>query len=292
MAYCDRCERYFPNSRALYQHESNSPYHNICEDCDRDFPTYKGLKEHWVQSPRHAYCQYCDEHFYDRDDLEDHYEGVHSYCRKCRRVFINERGLEEHYRQSEAHYYCEPCKRDFKSYSNLQSHLNSSIHRPRDIICPFKGCGQGFISLSALAAHCENGRCPSGVDRRTVDRFIRNADKSNYITDPSRMITNGDADTRIRNIATSATWNGYAYECYLCSRMYSTLRDLNKHLSSPYHASKVYKCPMSSCSYRSTTVSALFSHVEAGNCGVRRFTPIQGYMNDLVDRMGRARITG
>ncbi|KAL1739163.1 hypothetical protein HDZ31DRAFT_49818, partial [Schizophyllum fasciatum] len=199
-------------------------------------------------------------------------------------------GLQEHYRQSEAHHYCESCKRDFQSHGNLKSHMNSSIHRPRNVICPFRGCGQGFVSLSALALHCESGRCPSGVDRRTVDRLVRTMDHNNVITDPSRMITNGDSGRIVRNIATERTWNGYAYECYLCNRMYSTLAGLNQHLSSPVHADKIYKCPMSGCNNRSTTVSALFQHVESGRCGAARFTPIRGVMDDLVTGMARARI--
>ncbi|KAL1737251.1 hypothetical protein EV714DRAFT_241157 [Schizophyllum commune] len=291
MAYCERCDRFFTSNRALDQHEEDSPHHNICDDCNVDFPTWLGLKEHYVQSRKHAYCQYCDEHFQDRYDLEDHYIEDHFYCRKCRRVFVNDRGLQEHYRQSDAHHYCTSCQRDFQSESNLQSHLNSSIHRPRNVVCPFRGCGQAFISLSALALHCESGRCPSGVDRRTVDRLVRTIDRNNYITDPSRMITGGDQERTVRNIATERSWNGYAYECYLCNRMYSTLHGLNQHLSSSYHADKVYKCPMKGCSHRSATVSALFQHVESGSCGARRFTAIEGVMDNLVNGMARARIT-
>jgi hypothetical protein len=33
--------------------------------------------------------------------------------------------------------------------------------------------------------------------------------------------------------ATARTWNGRGYECYFCSRDFTTLHGLNQHLNSP-----------------------------------------------------------
>ena len=130
-------------------------------------------------------------------------------CSRCEIIFTNEYGLQEHYRQSNFHYYCSPCKRLFQSESNLKSvyqyhrkfiytiftdrlplqHLNSSVHRPKDVVCPFKGCGKKFVSRSALILHLEEGACRSGVNHTTINRYVCQYDTNNIITDPSCLLT-------------------------------------------------------------------------------------------------------
>ncbi|KAK7464318.1 hypothetical protein VKT23_006486 [Stygiomarasmius scandens] len=285
--YCGRCDRWFPHWRALQQHEENSSFHNICDDCGIDFATWTGLKEHWVQSPRHFYCQYCNELFSSFGWLENHYEEEHSYCRKCQKVFKNETGLHQHLRQSENHHYCAGCKRDFQSASNLNSHLNSSVHQARTVSCPFRGCGQMFITRSHLVLHLESGKCSSGVDRATVNRFVRQYDKNNIITDPSRLLTgpNSDPYSDTRYSATAQSWNGRAYECYLCHKEHPTLAGLNQHLASPRHQDKIYLCPLSTCRQRFPTLSGLCQHIESQKCGVAKFRAVQNALDDVMGRM-------
>ncbi|KAK0466207.1 uncharacterized protein EV420DRAFT_1510584 [Desarmillaria tabescens] len=284
MAYCDRCDRYFKHMTALRQHESNSSSHNICDDCDIDFSTWVGLKEHYVQSPNHAYCQYCDLRFSYDEDLEEHYDDEHSYCGKCSKLFKNEYGLHEHCRQSPSHHYCALCKRDFLSESNLDSHRRSSIHMPKAFKCPGARCNEAFVSRSAVVLHLESGGCVSGADRAAVNRYVREYDRQNIITDPSRMLTGpgGAPRDEIVYSANDNAWNGYAYECYLCHQMASTLRALNQHLTSPKHQEKVYICPLPSCRTRFTTLSALLQHIESEKCGVSRFKVVQNTLNDLL----------
>ncbi|KAJ7222748.1 hypothetical protein B0H12DRAFT_1151130, partial [Mycena haematopus] len=229
MPDCGRCSRSFNSYSALAQHQRNSPYHHICDDCERDFPTRTGLEQHFVQSPLHDYCQRCDTHFDDSEELEEHYENDHYYCATCRKFFQNENGLHEHYRQSALHHYCVPCKRLFRFASNLTSHLNSSLHRPKDVACPGKGCGLAFVSRSALLLHLESGSCKSGADRLTINRYVREYDTQNIITNPHDS-----------SPATDRAWNGRAYECYLCHTGYRTLASLNQHLASPRHQEKQY----------------------------------------------------
>ncbi|THV00616.1 hypothetical protein K435DRAFT_656811 [Dendrothele bispora CBS 962.96] len=286
MEYCDRCDRWFPHWRALQQHKENHPSHNICRSCGLDFPTWNGLKEHWVQSPCHFYCQYCDLHFSDFEDLEEHYIDDHDYCRKCRRVFKNPTGLREHYRQSENHHYCEDCKRDFQSANNLTSHLNSSIHQARTVPCPFRGCGQSFITRSHLILHLESGKCSSGVNRSAVDRYVRQYDKNNVITDPSRLLTGPDElDRDAFYSANERAWNGRAYECYLCHNTFRTLAGLNQHLASPRHQEKIYLCPLSTCRQRFPTLSGLCQHIESQKCGVAKFRIVQRTLDDVMGKM-------
>ncbi|GLB43622.1 putative zinc-finger of C2H2 type [Lyophyllum shimeji] len=286
MTYCDNCDRYFPSWGALYQHKANSSYHAYCQDCDREFPTWKGLQQHWVQSRHHSYCERCNEHFDDDDELEDHYVNAHFWCEKCRKFFTNDYGLKEHYRQSPVHHYCASCDRHFLSSSNLQSHLNSSIHRPRDIPCRGKGCNLTFVSVSAMLLHLESGTCISGMNRRFINDKVRELDRNNIITDPSRMLT-GPSHPHIEYYATGAAWNGRAYECYLCHGEHTSLKALNQHLASSRHQEKIYVCPMQTCRVRFTALSALCQHIESQRCGVHKFAAVRDTMDGVVRGMAR-----
>ncbi|KAJ7630173.1 hypothetical protein FB45DRAFT_914829 [Roridomyces roridus] len=289
MAYCDRCDRGFVHGPALRQHEENSPYHHICYHCDRDFTSAHGLTEHFVQSPVHHYCQRCSEHFSNASALLAHLENTHHYCSPCGRTFQNDVGLHEHYRQSAAHHYCGPCRRLFQSASNLNSHLNSSTHRPKDVPCPSRGCGEFFISRSAMILHLEAGRCPSGATRSAIDTYVRQYDRNNIITDPARLLTSGtDSNSNTTTwTATHATWNGSEYECYLCHAGFRTLAALNQHLASPRHQEKIYVCPLNTCRAPFSTLSGLCQHIESERCGVSKFRVVQNAMDDLMGNMRR-----
>ncbi|KAG2341971.1 hypothetical protein BDR05DRAFT_976668 [Suillus weaverae] len=254
MTDCYRCNRFFNSWSAHHQHARNSNNHWECQRCQLDFESRLGLKEHYVQSLNHHFCQYCDVHFDSMSDLQDHYEGEHAYCSSCRKVF--DFGLHEHNRQKHADVYCIACNRIFQAPSNLHSHLNSSIHRQKDTVCPFNGCGLAFINNSALILHLESGSCRSGVNRRAVDNW---------------------------------SWNGQAYECVLCHTQFRALMDLNRHLTSPRHQEKVYRCPLSTCQAHFVSLSGLCQHIESERCGVTRFKAVQDAMNNLF--AGVARIT-
>lgn len=288
MAYCDRCERYFSSYRALEQHIEDSSRHHVCDDCDKDFTTEESLQQHWVQSPLHFYCQRCDEHFDDDDELEEHLEDVHWYCSDCNRVctaiwmshaaliclfvklFASEDGLHQHNRQK--HWYCESCRRLFQNENNLNTHLRSSIHQPRRLRCPGRSCNASFVSAAHLVAHCESGACPSGVTRKAVDRLVASIDRGNIITNPGRMVESSDSFVT-QTWATSRSWNGDAYECFLCHKEFKLLSALNQHLQSPAHQDNQYRCPpaWNGCRAQFKTLSGLMQHVESESCDVERF---------------------
>jgi hypothetical protein len=116
-----------------------------------------------------------------------------------------------------------------------------------------KGCSAGFISLSALIAHAESGKCASGVTRRDTDRSVVAADINGVITKHRRIMDSTglqmypfeqDAKYQVNELA----WNGRAYECYICHRTFRRLGDLNAHLASPAHSgAKIYHCPPRGC---------------------------------------------
>ena len=173
------------------------------------------------------------------------------------------------------------------TYQPFLQHLNSSVHRPKDVACPFRGCDKKFVSRSALVLHLEEGACRSGIDRATINRFVRQYDTNNIITDPSRLLTSGTASDNTKYYASERSWNGYRYECYLCHSGYSSLTSLNQHLSSPIHQDKIYICPASTCRARFTTLSALCQHIESEKCGVSKFKAVQHTMDSVLGQMGR-----
>lgn len=145
-----------------------------------------------------------------------------------------------------------------------------------------------FINKSALILHLESGSCRSGVDRRFIDKWVRDNDRSNIITDPARLITAGDrSNTQL--IATERSWNGQAYECVLCHNEFRGLLDLNRHLASPRHQEKAYRCPLRSCDTHFVSLSALCQHIESERCGVMKFRAVKEAMDNLLS--GVARIT-
>ena len=87
MAYCDRCDRWFPHDRAYEQHTENSQSHWICADCDIDFATQKSLDQHYANSPKHSYCQECDQHFSGKGARAQHMRAKHWYCETHDRVW-------------------------------------------------------------------------------------------------------------------------------------------------------------------------------------------------------------
>src|ERR1700735_4994166 len=119
-----------------------------------------------------------------------------------------------------------------------------------------------FVSRSALLLHLEGGACRSGIDRTTVNKYVRQYDTNIIITDPARFLTDGTSDN-IKYYASDRSWNGYGYECYLCHRSFASLVALNQHLGSPVHQDKIYICPSSTCRARFTALSALCQHIES-----------------------------
>lgn len=166
--------------------------------------------------------------------------------------------------------------------------MRSARHQPRSIICPGRGCGRGFVSPSALFTHFESGTCPSGMDRKELNRQVVMRDRNNIITNSNRLLTGPDGSrppAEPQYLATMASWNGSAFECFLCYKECKTLPSLNKHLRSPAHMEEIYKCP--GCSKQSTTLSGLCRHVESGSCGLNQSRTVQDAYNSMVGNMRR-----
>ena len=136
-----------------------------------------------------------------------------------------------------------------------------------------------------MILHLESGTCKSGVNRQKVNQYVRQLDRNNVITKPSRLLTASDDVTTC--IATGASWNGQTYECVVCHKDFGTLRDLNQHLASPRHQAKVYKCPLSTCQVPFRTLSALWQHIESEKCGISKFKAVQRAVDSMLSGVRR-----
>lgn len=152
------------------------------------------------------------------------------------------------------------------------------MHRGKGVACPF--CKATFTSASGLSHHLETGSCPRAntVNHRSIFQAISQRDPTHVLT--NKLLTYPDLD--VRDIATSATWNGSGFECYLCHRAYDTIEALNQHLSSPIHSEKLYRCPNRSCNRQFVRLASLFNHLESESCNFVRFETVQKHVHNFI----------
>lgn len=167
--------------------------------------------------------------------------------------------------------------------------MHSRTHMGSSIQCPF--CKGGFTTASGVTIHLESGRCTaSGLDRAKINNMVRRLDRHNVITRP--LLTLPGCGDGVDVIATERAWNGYFYECYLCTREFQTLRALNNHIRSPVHEQAMYRCPKASCGGQYKLLSGLIQHVESESCGVMRFNQVQKQARNGIQNMVGRMIAG
>ena len=187
----------------------------------------------------------------------------------CGRLEVNTTGeVNKAALQAKAHY-CAECNRSFVSANNLGAHRRSAVHQPKDVHCPCKGCIQSFVSLSALILHLEFGYCRSGVNLTTVNKYVRQLDTEHLITDQT-LLVNVVAASPAKDGMKIKTWNGTAYECYLCHWLFRACYSLTQHLKSPRHLLKIYMCPQGTCREHFSALSGLCQHIESGKCEINQ----------------------
>lgn len=154
----------------------------------------------------------------------------------------------------------------------MGQHLNSKTHRGSSITCPF--CNTRFTTASGLSHHLERGACPRApsLNRETIYRMVRARDPGGLIT---RKTIGWKDEENATYQASSQTWNGSRYECYLCHRGFKQLSGLNQHLESSVHKQQVYRCPNRQCFKNFATLAGLFNHLESESCHFIRFERVQ-----------------
>ena len=86
-------------------------------------------------------------------------------------------------------------------------------------------------------------------------------------------------------IATKASFNGSAYECYICRKSFRTLASLNGHLNSPAHDDDEFRCPK--CKTKFKLISGFIQHLESGCCGLAKTTQIDNHFKKLTGKFSR-----
>jgi DNA-directed RNA polymerase subunit RPC12/RpoP len=86
-------------------------------------------------------------------------------------------------------------------------------------------------------------------------------------------------------IATKASFNGSAYECFICHKSFRTLAGLNGHLNSPAHDDDEFRCPKCKTGFK--LISGFIQHLESRSCGLAKTTQIDNYFKKLTGRFSR-----
>lgn len=254
MYNCHRCDRSFGSESALAQHVADSLSHHVCTECQKDLTSAHGLHDHCRQK--------------------------HPYCIECREVFGNDRELQAHLRTSLIH------KND---------------DQPDELIsCPLLHCERTFNTNSALMLHLEAGTCKSGANKAWVDRqaVLMDTHRRLFVVSGGATklscgffelpltgrgsITLPISVADLRMVLFEKSYNGAFYQCIICDETLENPRLFDAHLvSNPWHLMLnmhvdyddcKYRCPGSrrfkGCETEFDSVSALFQHVENGNCDV------------------------
>ncbi|KAK9365619.1 hypothetical protein V1509DRAFT_632564 [Lipomyces kononenkoae] len=242
---------------------------SYCHPCDRWFDTYHAYNQHVQNSDSHQGG------------------GIEWECEVCDRTFTTERARLQHYSHAAGHPYCVSCDRIFRNDNNLTQHLHSKAHNGNSIQCPF--CKRSFTTASGVTIHLESGTCTSGLNRTKINAIVQQLDRNHVITRP--MLTMPGYDN-VEPIATELAWNGYGYQCYICTKAFQYLYALNNHLKSPVHQQDMYRCPKSSCGRTYKVLSGLVQHVESESCGIMRFMHVQQQARNGIQNMVGKMIAG
>jgi stress-induced morphogen len=284
MPWCQPCDRYFDSERALQQHTDNSNAHAYsssssesddnyeCDTCTRSFATQRAVEQHMDAVGHHApqyECDVCTRKFASRAASESHMNAVghwQHYCQDCKRKFDNANALKM---------VCLPSLVCMEMLTRLQ-HRNSRIHRGAAVGCPL--CKRMFVTASGVSHHLETGSCPRApnLNRETIHKMI-------HARDPNRFVTKNQLEWHGEFQVTDNSWNGSAYECYLCHRAFSSLAELNRHVNSGPHRQKIYHCPNRGCAKEFVRLASLFNHLESESCGFIRFEGVQKQVAGFLD---------
>ncbi|KAI1645263.1 uncharacterized protein F4817DRAFT_344209 [Daldinia loculata] len=254
-----------------------------CGTCWKEFTTERSREQHMDaldhSVPDHE-CDRCSRFFNSRSAVVNHMNAKNHWyyeCTFCDETWPTEEQQREH--EMEEHFHCTDCSRTFRNYNDIKMHLNSRAHRGININCPF--CKKAYTCATGLAHHIEGGACPRAprLNRDEVYKLVRTKDPGGLI---SKNLLGWKGSPKYE--ATYESWNGCAFECYLCHRQFGLLSSLNQHLSSPTHQQNLYHCPNRlSCGREFVSLAALMNHLESESCGYTRFENVQRASRNIMD---------
>ena len=152
-----------------------------------------------------------------------------------------------------------------------------------DSKCPL--CLSYFPSPSAVAHHIESG-C-HGVTRHQVSHAVKSLDIVPSICVTRKIKGASPTPSTIIQyyVPSPSTFNGRAYSCFLCQRMFRSLSSLSDHLNSAAHDANEFKCPK--CKKKFKLVSGLTQHIESAACELAQLPQIHKHFQGLTDRFLR-----
>ena len=151
-----------------------SPPRMKCRLCSASFFDERDLAIHIEE--QHPMCVHCRERFVNRKKFEDHH---HPTCPMCDKVFIFQKDLDDHFM---AHPKCPQCGQTFMSESKLRIHaMRDHQHRDRSRSPESRRDSEKVVDSQFK-------RCPiclKKIDRRYLDRHIRQHRRSEHLGDES-----------------------------------------------------------------------------------------------------------
>ncbi|KAF9553923.1 hypothetical protein CPC08DRAFT_210016 [Agrocybe pediades] len=270
------------NMQALRDHEaSRADAHKPfkCSSCSKAYWAQKDLDDHRllkhsgpvevVQSKPSYQCSVCGKEFNKKKKLKAHLvseANSHSTwkCSICDRVFVTRELLKKH--QLKKH-------KDSSSTISGNSSDNTAERTFTCLLCP-----SSFHSPSAVAQHLESG-CHAKFTRHHITAAVKSMGIVPQIT--VHQITGPVAPPKqvVVPKATTSSWNGTQFQCFMCSRGFKSLVQLNNHLRSPVHDQKEFKCPK--CKTKFALISGLVQHLESRACGLSNADEIINFYDRL-----------
>ena len=161
--------------------------------------------------------------------------------------------------------------------------MSSPPDLQEDAKCPF--CPRYFSSPSAVAHHIESG-C-HGITRHQVTHAVKclNIVPNICIAKSIEGASPTPPTTITYYVASPSSFNGRAYACFLCQRMFRSLSSLSDHLNSAAHDANEFKCPK--CKKRFKLISALTQHIESTACKLSSLQQVQNHFQSLIDQFSR-----
>jgi len=181
---------------------------------------------------------------------------------------------------------CTLCNRSFVSKSALNKHIRKTSGHASGLPeakCPF--CPSCFVSPSAVAQHIESG-C-HGITRHQVTHVVKSLDIVPNICIAERIegASPTPPTTITYYVASPSSFNGRAYACFLCQRMFLSLSSLSDHLNSAAHDANEFKCPK--CKKGFKLISGLIQHIESAACKLADLQEVQIHFQGLIDHFSR-----
>ena len=241
-----------------------------CAICHADFDLKSTLKTHMeavhediesiAQKPvkERVKCLQCDKTYSNRKELENHVEVVHLQlkkfqCDQCPLNFASKNGFEYHVasEHEKKEHSCTQCDRIYKTKIGLKDHVLRFHEKRLDFKCEF--CGKEFPSLAEVNRHVRlihNGiKVKCDLCDKEINTSLRlwkhkvfrhNETQDAWICKKcprkrwSAFQTQAIYDKHMKEVHEGIKPN----KCNICSRMFSTMKTLNLHISKIHEASE------------------------------------------------------